>query len=82
MDPSFIAHVLLVWMMLFMSMSDSLSCKSRVWEILDLDSEPSMSVRFLPLLFLLASRKKPHATRNFWMEPKQTTYWNYVERVV
>ena len=79
MDPSFVAHVLLVWMMLSISMSNSLSCKSRVWEILNLDSGPSMSVIFLPLLFLLASRKKPHATCNFWVEPKQATHWNYVE---
>ena len=82
MDPSFIAHILLVWMMLSMSKSNSLSCKSQVWEILDLDSGPSMSVRFLPLLFLLASRKKPHAACNFWVEPRQAIHWNYVERVV
>ena len=70
MDPSFIAHVLLVWMMLSISISNFVSCKSRVWEILNLDSGPSMSVRFLPLLFLLASRKKSHATCNFWVEPR------------
>ena len=68
--------------MLSISMSNSFSCKSRVWEILNLDSGPSMSVSFLPLLFLLASRKKPYASRNFWVEPRQATHWNYVERVV
>ena len=41
-----------------------------------------MSVRFFPFLFLLALRKKPHITHNFWVEPRQATHWNYVERIV
>ena len=48
MDPSVITQVLLIWMMLSMSMSNLLSCKSRVWEVLNLDNGPSMNLGFLP----------------------------------
>ena len=52
MDSSFIAQIVLIWMMLSISMSNFLSCKSWVSEILDLDSGHSMNLGFLPLLFL------------------------------
>ena len=48
MDPFFIAQVLLIWMMLSMSMSNLLSWKSLVREVLDLSSGPSMDLGFLP----------------------------------
>ena len=75
MDPFFIPQVLLLWMMLSISMSNFLSCKSWVWEILDLDSGPSMSVKFFPFLFLLASKKEFHVIHNFWMELYIGTIW-------
>jgi len=33
-------------------------------------------------LFRLSLRKKSNAPRLFWVEPRQATHWNYVERVV
>jgi hypothetical protein len=82
MEPSFLAQVILIWMMLSMVMSTSFNSKSRAWEVLNSVSGISMRFHFLSLLLLLRSRKKSNVVRLFWVEPRQSTHWNYVERVV
>ena len=80
MEPSFCTKVVLIWMMLSMAMRNSMSYKSRALEVLE--SGNLMRFHFFSLLLLLGSRKKPNRPRLFWVEPRQCTHWNYIERVV
>ena len=44
-------------------------------------NEPSMGCSLVPLLWFIASRKKPVALL-FSVEPKQSAHWNHVEPIV
>ena len=82
MEPPFCAQVVLIWIMLSMAMSNSLSYKSSAREVLNFGGGTSMGFYFLLLSLLLGLRKKPNPPRLFWVEPRQSTHWNFVERVV
>jgi len=82
MEPSFVAQVLVMWMMLSMVMTNSVKGKSMAWDMLKLERETSIRACFLPLLFALFSRKKHNPPQLFWVEHRQATHWNYVEMVV
>ena len=82
MEPSLHIHVVAMWMMLSMAMTNSLTFKSKLMENLKVNREGPLQFYFISLLFLLVARRKPRAARLFWVEPRQSTHWNYVERVV
>ena len=68
--------------MLSMAMSNSLNYKSSAREVLNCGGGTLMEFHFFSLLLLLSLRKKPNPPRLFWVEPRQSTHWNFVERVV
>jgi hypothetical protein len=81
MDPSLFGRVLLVWILLSMTLDNGPTYKPKVWQYLHLLKESSLAPTFLLVLSLVASRKNL-PPRIFWIEPKQNTQWDFVERVV
>jgi hypothetical protein len=81
MDPSLFGRVFLVWMLLSMTLGNGLTYKSKAWQYLHLFKESSLAPNFLLVLSLVASRKNL-PPRIFWVEPRQSTEWEFVERIV
>ena len=61
MEPSLHIHVVAMWMMLSMAMTNSLTFKSKLMENLKVNREGPLQFYFISLLFLLVARRKPRA---------------------
>jgi hypothetical protein len=68
-------------MLLSMTLGNGPTYKSKAWQYLHLLKESSLAPTFLLVLSLVASRKNL-PPRIFWVEPRQSTEWEFVERIV
>jgi len=81
MDHMCVGRVILIWMLLSMTLGNSLFCTSRAKDLLFQNLSPSM-FGVQPILWTLLKKKKKHCTQLFWEEPKQRTHWEMVETIV
>jgi hypothetical protein len=61
MDSTFHGTIFFVWMLMSSTLGTCASHKLGAWKLLDFMNEPSMGCSLVPLLWFIASRKKPVA---------------------
>jgi hypothetical protein len=77
MDHMCLERVILIWMLLSLTLGNSLFCTSRAKDLLFQNLSPSM-FGVQPILCTLLKKKRKHCSRLFWVEPKQRTHWEMV----
>jgi hypothetical protein len=80
MDHMCVGRVILIWMLLSVTLGNSLFCTSRARDLLFQNLSPSM-FGVQPILWTLLRKRKKHCKLLFWVEPKQRTHWEMVEAI-
>jgi len=81
MDYMCVGRVILIWMLLSVTLGNSLFCTVRARDLLFQNLSPSM-FGVQSILCTLLKKKKKHCSWLFWVEPKQRTHWEMVEAIV
>ncbi len=81
MDHMCVGRVILIWMLLSVTLGNSLFCTSWARDLLFQNLSSSM-FGVQPILWTLLRKRKKHCNWLFWVEPKQRTHWEMVEVIV
>jgi hypothetical protein len=68
MDPTFVGKIFLIWMLLLVTLTNSIVIKSRLHTLV-FDNEPNLGMNFLPLLWGIFATIKRHPFLLWWKEP-------------